>query len=99
MSNCLKRQRLTKEDLEEIVNNSEDSEFSDDSSQSYNNDISPSDISRPISSESEEDYFFDETIETDMQHGTWTNAGTERPCFPFIGKPGLNAEIKNVKFL
>ena len=67
--------------MEGIVNNSEDSEYSNDS------DISPQNISRPISSESEEYNYSDEEIETDMQHRTWTNAGTERPCFPFIGKP------------
>ena len=46
------------------------------SSQSYDSDISPQNISRPISSESKKDDFSDEEIETDMQHGTWTNAGT-----------------------
>ena len=66
----------------EIVNNSEGSEYSDDSSQSYDSDISPLNISRPISSESDENKFSDEEIETDMQHGTWTNAGTKRPHFP-----------------
>ena len=40
MSNVLKRQRLTKKNLEEIVNNSEDSEYSDESNESYSSDIS-----------------------------------------------------------
>ena len=40
MSNFLKRWRLTKEDLEEIVNNSEDSEYSDENSERYASDIS-----------------------------------------------------------
>ena len=98
MSIFLKRRIFTLEDLEEIVNNSEDSEFSNDSSQSYDSDISLQKISRAISSESEdEEDFSDEEIETDMQYRTWTNAGTERPRFPFIGKPGLNVEIKNSK--
>ena len=38
MTHFWKRRRLTKEDLEEIVNNSEDSKFSDDS-ESYASDI------------------------------------------------------------
>jgi hypothetical protein len=71
--------------LEEIVNNREYSEFSDDSSQSYDSDILPQNISSPFSSESEEDDFSDEEIETDNQHGTCTNAETERCRFPFIG--------------
>ena len=44
-----KRQQLTKEDLEEIVNYSADYEFSDDSRRSYDSDMSPKYISRPIS--------------------------------------------------
>ena len=40
--------------MKEIVYNSEDSELSDDNSQSYDSDMSPENISRPISSESEE---------------------------------------------
>jgi len=42
-------------ELKEIVNNNEDSEFSADSSQSYDSDMSPENISRPIYSEKEED--------------------------------------------
>ena len=38
-------------ELKEIVNNNEDSEFSADSSQSYDSDMSPENISRPICSE------------------------------------------------
>ena len=38
----------------------------------------------PIYSESKKDEFSDEEIESDMQHGSWINAGTERPHFPFI---------------
>ena len=49
-----------KEDLEEIVNNSEDSEYSDESSESYASDIS---------CEGEEESS-DEEIDTDIQHGT-----------------------------
>ena len=41
--------------MQKIVNNSKDSEFSDDSSQSCDSDMSPENISRPISSESEDD--------------------------------------------
>ena len=84
MTHLLKRRRLTKEDLEEIVNNSEDSEFSDDS-ESYANDIASD----------SEDQSSDDVIDTDIHHGTWTNVGTERPRFPFIGKPGLNVKIEN----
>ena len=62
--------------MKEIVNNSEDSEYRDDSSQSYDSDISPQNISRPISSESKNDVFSDEEIESDMHHGAWINAGT-----------------------
>ena len=74
ISKFLKRQRLTKEDLEEIGNNSEDSEYSDESID--------------ISCESEDE-------SSDIQHGTWTNVGTERPRFPFIRKPDLNMKIEN----
>jgi hypothetical protein len=58
-------------------------------------DMSPENIRRPISSESEEDHCSDDEAENDIQHGTWTKAGTERPHFPFIGKPGLNVKITN----
>ena len=44
-----------KRTLKEIVNNSEDSEFSPDSSQSYDCDMSPENTSTPIYSEREED--------------------------------------------
>ena len=44
-----------KRSLKKIVNNSEDRKFSADSSQSYDSDISPENISRPIYSEREED--------------------------------------------
>ena len=47
------------------------------SSQSYDSDISPQNISRPISSESKKDEFSDEEIESDIHHGTWINAGIE----------------------
>ena len=52
--------------MKEIVNNSEDRKFSNDS------DISPENIQvrRPISSESEEDDCSE--AESDIQHGTWT---------------------------
>ena len=63
------------------MNNSEDNEYSDDSSESYASNISP----KNISYESEEDEFSDEGIDTDIQHGTWTNVETERPRFSFIG--------------
>ena len=81
MTQFLKRQRLTKEG---IVNNSEDSEFSDDS-ESYASDIASY----------SEDQSSDDVIDTDIHHGTWTNIGTERTRFPFIGKPGLNVKIEN----
>ena len=71
--------------MKEIVNNSEDSEYSDDSSQSYDSEISPQNVSRPISSGSKKDEFSDKEIESDMHCGTWINAGTVRPRFPFIG--------------
>jgi hypothetical protein len=44
-----------KRTLKKIVINSEDSEFSADSSQSYDSNMSPENISRPIYSEGEED--------------------------------------------
>ena len=44
-----------KRTLKEIVNNSEDSEYSADTSQSYDSDISPENISRPIYSKREDD--------------------------------------------
>ena len=84
MTHFWKRRRLTKEDLEKIVNNSEDSEFSD-YSESYASDIASD----------SEDQSSDNVIDTDTHHGTWTNVGTERPHFPFIGKPGLNIKIEN----
>ena len=52
--------------MKEIVNNSKDSKFSDDS------DMSPENISRPISSESEEDDCSE--AESDIQ-GHMDNAG------------------------
>jgi hypothetical protein len=56
-----------KRTLKETVNNSEDRKLSDDSSQRYANDIPPEKISRPISSENEEDNCSE--AEND---GTWT---------------------------
>ena len=73
-----------KEDLEEIVNNSEISEYSDENFESYASDISCE----------SEDESSDEEIDTDIEHGTLTNSGTERPRFPFIGKPGFNVKVK-----
>ena len=69
---------------------SEDSEFSDDSSQSYESDMSSENINRPISSDSEK-------TESDIQLVTWMKAGPEQPHFPFIGKPGLNIKITNLE--
>ena len=69
MTHFLKRRRLTKEDLEEIVNNSEDT-FSDDSESQASD----------IASDSE-DQSSDDVIDTDIHHGTWTSVGTERPRF------------------
>ena len=37
--------------MKEIVNNSEDSDFSDDSNQSHDRDMSPANLNRPIYSE------------------------------------------------
>ena len=73
MTHFLKRRRLTKEDLEEILNNSEDSEFSDDS-ESHASDIASD----------SEDQSSDDIIDTDIHHGTWTSVGTERPRFPLL---------------
>ena len=70
----MKRRRLTKDDLEEIVNNSKDSEFSDDS-ESYASDIASD----------REDQSLDDVIDTDIHHGTWTSVGTETPPrFPLL---------------
>ena len=71
-----------------MVNNNEDSEYSDDSSQSYDSDISPQNMGcdkKKKPSESKNDEFSDEEIESDMHHGAWINARTERLRFPFIG--------------
>ena len=76
MSNFVKMQRITKEYLEEIFKNSEGSKFSYNSSQSFDIDMSPENINRPISSESEEDDCTDDEAESDIQHRTCTNAGT-----------------------
>ena len=70
--------------MQEIVNN-EESKFSDDSSQSYDCDMSPENINSPTSSDSEEgDCCNDEETESDIQHGTWIKAGRKRPYFLFI---------------
>ena len=50
------------------VDSNEDSEFSDDSSQSYDSDMSPENISRPISLESEVTALRHKVI----LRGTWT---------------------------
>ena len=60
MSNFTSRKWLSEEDLEEIMNNSEDSDYSDDSKQSYDSDMSPKNINRPFSSKNEEHDNFDE---------------------------------------
>ena len=52
--------------MKEKVNISEDSEFSGDSSQNYDSDISPENISRSISSQNEEDDSSE--AESDIQH-------------------------------
>ena len=69
MTHFWKRRRLTKEDLEEIVNNSEDSELSDDSES----------FAIDIASDSE-----DQSSDDDIHHGTWTSVGTERLRFPLL---------------
>ena len=56
-------------DLEEIVNNSEDSKYSNDSNQSYDSDISPQNITRSISFESKKDDFSDEARDMEGQRG------------------------------
>jgi hypothetical protein len=30
-----------------------------------------------------------------MQHGIWTKSGTDCPCFPFTGKPGINVYLED----
>ena len=77
--------------LQEMVNN-KDSEFNDDSSQS----MSTENINRPISFKIVEGSCSNnEEIESDIQHRKWMKVGTERPCFTFIGKPGLKVKIQN----
>ena len=51
--------------MKEIVNNTEDSKFSDDKSQCYDIDMLPENISSPISSESEKDICSE--VESDIQ--------------------------------
>ena len=85
MSIFKKRRRLTKKDLKEIVNNSEDSEYSDDSSQTMIVTFHLRTLVGLFILKVKKDEFSDEEIESDMHHGTWINAGTEMPCFPFIG--------------
>lgn len=93
MSNRYKRKNLNDEQLVEIVNNNDESELSDFefSEDSDNEGINTNNISE---NEDEADSS-DEEVETEMQHGTWTNIGKERPRFPFTGKPGLNVEIED----
>ena len=70
----------------DIVNNSEDNEFREESNQSYDSEMSSEYVSRPISFESEEDnYSDDEETESDIQHSTGMKAGTKQPCFFFFG--------------
>jgi hypothetical protein len=30
-----------------------------------------------------------------MQLDVWANSGAEWPCFPFIGKPGINVDLED----
>jgi hypothetical protein len=62
-------------------------DFSDVSNQNYGSDMLPENINRPFSSENEHDCPNDEEIES----GIWTKS---LPCFPFIGKLGLNVKIQ-----
>ena len=81
MSNFTKRKRQNEENLEEIVKNSEDSEFSDDI-----------DISEYMSKRNSSEKDNDDT-DSDTQPGKFMKAGTEQPCFTFVGKfrksPGM----------
>jgi hypothetical protein len=85
MSNFTKRKWLNKEDLEEIVNNSENSEFNDEHNQSYDSDIFEN-ISKPISFESQEDDCSNDMRDRDRYSShTRIKGGKEWPHFSFIG--------------
>ena len=64
MSNFTNRKRLSEEDLGEIVNNGEETEFSDDNSQSYDSGSSSEIINRPISFINEENDYSDNRHKT-----------------------------------
>ena len=53
--------------MQEIVNNSEDSEFSDDSNRNYDSDMSSKNINRPIC-ENEDNCSEGEETESNIQH-------------------------------
>ena len=81
--------------MEETVNNSEDIDFSNDSNQSYESDMSPEKINRS--------FFFlfflflneeyDCSDDGETESGIWMKYWS---CFPFIGKPGLNVKIQKI---
>ena len=75
--------------MEEILNNREDSEFSD-----YSSDISE-DINRPISFESKKYDCSDEKTETDIQDTNGQKQGKTGLIFSFIKKMGLKVKIQN----
>ena len=88
MSNFTNRKWLSEEDLEDIVKNSEDSYFSDDSNQSYDSDMSPENINRPTSSENEE---HDCPDDEETERKIWTKT---LPRYPFLRKLELNVKIQ-----
>lgn len=82
-----KRKRfLNDDDLSELMNKTDgsESEYSDDSEMDFSSE-----------SEDEDDRPMEEVNEVvcDMQPGTWSSVGKERPPFLFSGQPGLNVQI------
>ena len=53
------------------MSNCDDSDFSDDSNQSYDSDVSPENINRSFSSENEEHYCSDDE---ETESGTWAKS-------------------------
>jgi hypothetical protein len=81
--------RLDYEICDELWN---EDEFSDDSDCDYDTVVKFLPDSEQSDSSDDEDNVNDDS---DMQHGTWTKVGAERPHFPFSGKPGLNVHLED----
>ena len=75
--------------MEKIVNNCKASVFNDNSSESYDSDISTKNVNKPISFKSEDDF------SDNIQHGKWMKEGTEHSILHLLGNRAYRSKFRN----